>query len=250
MRVAVAGGTGVVGRHVVESLEQAGHETVVLARSLGINVATGEGLISALDGVNAVVDCSNVQTMRASASELFFGAATRNLLTSGRAAGVRHFVALSIVGIDKTEFGYYRGKRLQEELLLADERPSSVLRATQFHEFAAQLLDRMRGPVVMVPRMRMQPVAAREVGEALAEIAVGDPVGRAPDLAGPREEWLLDMTRRVQQARAKRRLLVPMRLPGAVGRHMAGGGLLPEGEGPRGKETFDSYLEEMASSGG
>jgi uncharacterized protein YbjT (DUF2867 family) len=222
----------------------------VLARSKGVNVATAEGLIEALEGVSSVVDCSNVQTMRASAAELFFGAVTRNLLTAGRAAGVRHFVALSIVGIDRVDFGYYRGKRVQEELLLADDRPSSVLRATQFLEFAAQLLDRMRGPVVAVPRMRMQPVAAREVGEALATMAVGDPVGRAPDMAGPREELLVDMVRQVLKKRSQRRLVVPLRLPGSVGRQMAGGGLLPEGEGPRGKETFAEYLAALGEASG
>ena len=221
---------------------------MVLARSRGVNVATGEGLIEALDGVASVVDCSNVATMRASASELFFGAVTRNLLTSGRAAGVQHFVGLSIVGIDRVDFGYYRGKRLQEELLLADDRPSSVLRATQFLEFAGQMLDRMPGPIVFAPQMRMQPVAAREVGEALAEIAVGDPIGRAPDMAGPCEELLVDLVRQVARRRGKRRLVVPMRMPGTVGKQMAGGGLLPEGEGPRGKETFEQYLKELDSA--
>jgi uncharacterized protein YbjT (DUF2867 family) len=250
MRVAVAGGTGVVGSHVVDSLEQAGHETVILARSLGVNVATGQGLMEALAGVRSVVDCSNVTTMKASASELFFGAVTRNLLTAGRAAGVQHFVGLSIVGIDRVDFGYYQGKRLQEELLLAEDRPSSVLRATQFLEFAGQMLDRMRGPIVFIPQMRMQPVAAREVGEALAEIAVGDPIGRAPDLAGPREESLVDLVRQVVRQRGTRRLVVPLRMPGAVGKQMAGGGLLPEGEGPRGKETFEQYLKDLQSATG
>src|SRR5487761_2599421 len=130
MRVAVAGGTGVVGQHAVENLEKAGHEAVVLARSRGVDVATGDG--------------------------------------------VRHFVAISIVGIDRVDFGYYRGKVVQEELLLAADRPSSVLRATQFHEFAGQMLDRSRGPLAVVPRMLVQPIAAREVGEALAELAVGE----------------------------------------------------------------------------
>ncbi len=249
MRVAVAGGTGVVGRYVVESLEKAGHETVVLARSHGVNVATGDGLIDALAGVTSVIDCSNVATRKASASELFFGAVTRNLLTSGKAAGVRHFVALSIVGIDRVDFGYYRGKRVQEELLLADGRPSSVLRATQFHEFAGQLLDRARGPLVAAPRMRMQPIAAREVGEALAELAVDEPVGMAADLAGPREESLVDLMRQLVKARGQRRLVVPVRLPGAAGRAMAGGGLLADGEGPRGEQTFAQYLAGLGSGG-
>lgn len=248
MKIAVAGGTGVVGRHVVHNLEGSGHETVVLSRSLGIDVASGEGMPDALDGVDSVVDCSNVTTMKASESELFFGAVTRNLLTFGRAAGVAHYVALSIVGIDKVDFGYYRGKRLQEEMLLADDRPSTILRATQFHEFAGQLLDRARGPFVPIPRMRIQPVAAREVGEALAEIAVGEPAGRLPDMAGPQEEQLADLAKQVQQLRGKRRLLVPVKLPGSVGRMMVGGGLLPEGDGRRGKETFAQYLKDLASA--
>jgi uncharacterized protein YbjT (DUF2867 family) len=249
MRVAVAGGTGVVGRHAVENLQKAGHETVVLARSNGVNVASGEGLLEALEGAAVVVDCSNFSTIKASESERFFGAVTRNLLTSGQAAGVRHFVAVSIVGIDRVDFGYYRGKRVQEELLLAADRPSSVLRATQFHEFAGQLLDRSRGPVAVVPRMRMQPIAAREVGEALAELAVGEPVGMAPELAGPREESLIDLVRQVLKARAQRRLVVPIRLPGAVGKGMTGGGLIPEGEGPRGEQTFADYLAALGPTG-
>lgn len=249
MRVAVAGGTGVVGRHAVENLEKAGHEAVVLARSRGVDVATGDGLLDALEGVSAVVDCSNVTTMKASESERFFGAVTRNLLTSGQAAGVRHFVALSIVGIDRVDFGYYRGKVVQEELLLAADRPSSVLRATQFHEFAGQMLDRSRGPVAMVPRMMVQPIAAREVGEALAELAVGEPVGMAPELAGPREESLLDMVRVIAKDRSQRKLVVPVRLPGAVGKAMAGGGLLPQGEGPRGEQTFAQYVAGLGPSG-
>ncbi|HEX4018761.1 MAG TPA: NAD-dependent epimerase/dehydratase family protein [Frankiaceae bacterium] len=242
MRVAVAGGTGVAGRHVVETLEKAGHETVVLARSLGVDVATGEGLLEALEGVSTVVDCSNVSTMKASESERFFGAVTRNLLTSGRAAGVGHFVALSIVGIDRVDFGYYRGKVAQEALLLADDRPSSVLRATQFHEFAGQLLDRSRGPLVVVPRMRVQPVSAREVGEALAELAVGEPVGMAPELAGPREEDMVDLVRQMAKVRPQRRFVMAIKLPGAAGKAMTRGGLLPEGDGPRGEQTFAQYL--------
>jgi uncharacterized protein YbjT (DUF2867 family) len=250
MRVAVAGGTGVVGTHVVEALEQAGHETVVLARSKGVDVASGQGLGGALAGASAVIDCSNVATMKASVSEAFFAAATRNLLAAGKNAGVRHYVALSIVGIDRVDLGYYRGKLVQEQFLLADSRPASVLRATQFHEFAGQLLDRMRGPIVVTPRMRMQPIAAREVGYALADLAVGDPVGMAPDLAGPREEALVDLVRQVLRVRAQRRLVVPVRLPGPAGRAMAGGGLLPQQPGPRGEQTFAQYLAGLESAVG
>lgn len=184
-RVAVIGGTGVVGRQVVATLEERGHRCVVVARSTGVDVTTGSGLTEALAGCDAVVDTSNVTTMSRKRSVAFFEAATGNLVESARAAGVGHVVALSIVGCDRVDFGYYDGKRRQEAILLSSEVPASVLRATQFHEFPGQVLDRTKGPVAVLPDMLMQPVAAADVGVALADLALGDPVGRAPDLAGP-----------------------------------------------------------------
>lgn len=242
MRVAVAGGTGLVGRLVVAALDGAGHEPVVLARSRGVDVTTGAGLDPALAGVEAVIDVSNLTTTRRQRSVDFFTAATTRLLDSGRRAGVRHHVALSVVGADRVDFGYYLGKRRQEELLLESGAPVSVLRATQFHEFAGQLLDRSGGPVAVVPRMRMQPVAAREVADALVALATGPAVGLAAELAGPRPEQLVELTRRMLAARRSRRLLLPVRLPGAVGRGMVGGALLPAGPGPRGRQTFEQWL--------
>ncbi|MDQ1633543.1 MAG: hypothetical protein QOJ32_352, partial [Frankiaceae bacterium] len=162
-RVAVAGGTGLVGRHVVDVLRERGDDPVVLSRSAGVDLVSGSGAADALRGCEAVIDVSNVTTTRRAPAEAFFGAVTRTLTTAGIEAGVRHLVALSIVGIDRVPFGYYFGKRRQEELLRASELPSTVLRATQFHEFAGQLLARSPGPVAFVPRMRAQPVAAREV---------------------------------------------------------------------------------------
>ncbi|MEY9877241.1 uncharacterized protein YbjT (DUF2867 family) [Streptacidiphilus sp. MAP12-33] len=242
MRIAVAGGTGAVGRLVVDAAQAAGHETVVLARAAGVDLLTGDGLPAALKGADAVVDVCNVTSMGARRSVAFFEQTTGRLLEAGRAAGVGHHVALSIVGCDRVDFGYYLGKRRQEELVLASGVPGSVLRATQFHEFAAQLLDRSRGPVAVVPVMRSQPVAAREVAEALVRLAEQAPVGQAPELAGPREENMPDLTRRVLRARGRRTPVLALRLPGAVGRAMAGTGLLPTGPGQRGTETFDAWL--------
>jgi uncharacterized protein YbjT (DUF2867 family) len=242
MRIAVAGGTGAVGRTVVEAAQAAGHETVVLARSAGVDLISGDGLDPALKGATAVIDVSNVTAMGARRSTAFFEQATGRLLEAGRRAGVRHHVALSIVGCDRVDFGYYLGKRRQEALVLGDGVPGSVLRATQFHEFAAQLLDRTRGPVAVVPVMRSQPVAAREVAEALVRLAEQDPVGMAPELAGPREEVMTVLVRRVLRAQGRRTPVLPLRLPGATGRAMAGDGLLPTGPGQRGTETFDAWL--------
>src|SRR4029077_10240773 len=114
----------------------------------------------------------------------FFGVGTTNLLRAGERAGVRRHVLVSIVGADRVDLGYYLGKRRQEALALGSGRPVSILRSTQFHEFAGQLLDRSRGPVAVIPRMRIQPVAAHEVASALAALVRG-PLGLAPELAGP-----------------------------------------------------------------
>ncbi len=248
MRVAVAGGTGVVGRHVVGLLRERGQEPVVLARSHGVDVLTGAGLEQQLTGVEAVVDVSNVTTTSRRRSVAFFTGSTGRLLEAGRRAGVRHHVALSIVGVERVDLGYYAGKRAQEQLVLAGPVPGSVLRAAQFHEFAGQLLDRVRGPVAVIPRMLVQPVAAREVARALVDLAAAPPVGVAPELAGPQELELVELARQVQHARRSRRPVLGVRLPGRGGRAMAQGALLPTGPGPRGQQSFDQWLADSCRS--
>ncbi|HEX3706204.1 MAG TPA: 3-beta hydroxysteroid dehydrogenase [Mycobacteriales bacterium] len=243
MRVAVAGGTGVVGRHVVAAVRQAGHDSTVIARSAGVDVVSGEGLDPALEGVSVVVDVCNVAALSKAKSEAFFTAATTNLMAAGERAGVGHYVVLSIVGCDRVDLGYYFGKRLQEQLALAGPLPVSILRATQFHEFPAQLLERSPGgPVSIVPRMRSQPIAAREAAAALVDMAVGEPVGMAGDIAGPEVHEMADLVRLVLRSRGSRRAVVGMRLPGATGRALAGDGLLPDGSGKRGTQTFAEWL--------
>lgn len=243
MRVAVVGGTGVVGRTVIGALRQAGHDAVVVARSHGVDVLTRAGLDDALSGAEAVVDVANVATLRRSRAEDFFVTATTNLLEAEVRAGVRHHVVLSIVGVERVGTGYYAAKRAQEEAALAGPVPVSVLRSTQFHEFAEQMLARTTaGPVALVPRMRIRPVAAAEVGAALAELAVGPEVGRAPELAGPDVHELPDLVRRVAEVRGSRVRVVPVSVPGSAGRAMARGGLLPDPGARVGSRTFDDWL--------
>ena len=238
MRIAVAGGTGVVGRHVVRLLRAAGHEPVVLSRTVGTDLLTGSGLAAALVGVDAVVDVSGPQTVRRSAAVAWFERTTGQLLEQGRRAGVRHHVVLSIVGIDRVRSGYYAGKLRQEALALAGPLPVSVLRATQFHEFAGQVLHRTRvGLVAAVPRLRVQPVAAAEVAERLAALAAGPAVGRVPDLSGPRVEDLVDMARRLVRTSGARTRVLPLPPLG-----VPDGGLLPAEDAVHGHIDYSAWL--------
>ncbi|MEO6204384.1 MAG: NAD(P)H-binding protein [Mycobacteriales bacterium] len=242
MLIAVAGGTGVAGRLVVTEAQAAGHQTRVLARSTGVDLRRGTGVAAALDGVDTAIDATNLVTLRKSASVDFFSAVARNLVDASRAAGLRHLVVLSIVGCDRVDYGYYFGKRAQEDIVLCSDVPATVLRTTQFHEFTGQLLSRARGPVAVIPRMRTQPVAAREAAAELVRLAVGAPLGRAPELAGPQVLDQPDLARRALAARGARRTVLPLRIPGSMGRGLAGGALLPESDGPRGTVTFDAWL--------
>lgn len=238
----MAGGTGLVGAMVVEEVRRTGATPVVIARSAGVDLTTGSRLAEALDGVDAVIDASNVETLSAKRSVAFFEAATGHLLAAGAAAGVRHHVALSIVGCDRVDVPYYLGKRRQEALVAAGPVPWSVLRATQFHEFAGQLVERSPRPFAMALRMRTQPVAAREVAAALVAAALGEPAGRLPDLGGPRPEDLARMVRDVVRARGSRRIVVPVPMAGRTGRQVGQGGLLPGAGATLGTMTFDDWL--------
>ena len=240
MRIAVVGGTGVAGRYTVEAARAAGHDAVALSRSTGVDVETGEGLKAALAGVDVVVDASNAPSTGRRRATAFFEAAARNLQESGAAAGVRHLVVLSIVGVDRVPgFAYYDAKQAHEAAARTGPLPVRVLRATQFHEFAGQLLDRLAvGPVAPIPSMRVRPVAARTVGEHLVAVAVGPDLDRPAEVAGPEALPLVDLARRTARARGTRTLVVPLHVPGRAGAALRSGALLPgsdavvDGPGP------------------
>ena len=243
MRIAVAGGTGVVGRLVVEVARDRGHEVVVLARSTGIDLTTGSGLLDRLAGVDAVIDTTGVATQKRAETEAFFGGVSEHLLAAGVRADVGHHVVLSIIGIDDVDTGYYAGKRRQEQVVASGPVPWSVVRAAQFHEFAEQALGFVRvGPFSLVPRMLSQPIAAVEVAGALVDRVEAGPIGRAPDLAGPEKLQITDLARQVSKARGLGRRVVPVRLPGVAGKAMRSGALTPRTDGPRGQICFAQWL--------
>lgn len=243
MRIAVAGGTGQVGTHVVAAAEERGHEVVVLTRGNGVDLVAGTGVTAALEGADAVIDVASVTTLDAAASVAFFEATTRTLLAAEAQAGVGHHVALSIVGIDRAPEGYYAGKVAQERLVERADVGWTIVRATQFHEFAEQVYERAKiGPFHIAPKMRTQPIAAREVGEHLVTLAEAGPAGRARELAGPREESLPDMVRRLARARGSRAWIPAIALPGASGRAQRDGSLLPGPDAILGSQTYADWL--------
>ena len=246
MKIAVAGGTGVVGRYVVEVLRAEGHDAVALTRSEGVDLTTGVGLDAALDGADAVVDTANVSTLSADDAIRFFETATGNLVAASARAGVSHLVTLSIVGIDRIPHDYYAGKLAQERVVEGSAVPWSLLRATQFHEFASQLFDRAKlGRLHVAPRARVQPVAAREVGERLAALAVGAPQGRVADLAGPREERLDEMVKAYARRTGHDGWIPSVSLPGAQMKGMRAGYALPQPGATLGRQTFAEWLAEL-----
>lgn len=247
MRVAVAGGTGVVGSRVVEALRADGHDAVALSRRTGVDLTTGEGLDAAVEGVDAVVDTSNVSTLSADAAIRFFQTATGNLVAAAARAGVPHLVLLSIVGIDRMPHDYYAGKLAQERVVEASQVPWTILRATQFHEFAGQLFDRAKlGPLHLAPRARVQPIAARDVGAHLATLATGAPQGRAADLAGPREEAMDQMVKAYARRTGHRGWVPSVSLPGAQMKAMRAGLALPGSDAVLTTQTFAEWLRERS----
>lgn len=200
MKIAVIGGTGLIGSQVVERLNKAGHTAVPHSQSTGVDVITGEGVDGALAGADVVVNLTNSPTFD-DASPAFFRTSMETLLAAAGRSGVGHFVILSIVGVDLVpDLDYYRAKTLQEDLLKAGPVPYSIVRATQFMEFMESVLAMTAdGDVVRLPRTPVQPIAAADVAAAVAEVGVGAPVNGVVEIAGP-EVFALDALGRITVA--------------------------------------------------
>jgi uncharacterized protein YbjT (DUF2867 family) len=250
-KIAVAGATGRVGHHVVDVLKAGGHDVVAMSRSSGVDIITGNGLAEALAGVECVIDVASGPSPDQNAATEFFTTAARNLLQAGERAGVRHMVVVSIIGCDRFTAGYNAAKVAHERAMQAGPIPVSILRAAQFHEFVGMLMDWGRkGEVSYVPKMRTQLVAARTVAQALVDLATGPVPARrssgAPvsEIAGPREENLVDMARLLAAKRGD-----PARIEGVTDSTdpdsalYETGGLLPGPHATLAGPTFEAWLE-------
>jgi uncharacterized protein YbjT (DUF2867 family) len=195
VRIAVAGGTGTVGRYVVGVAEARGHQVVIVSRSRGVDLRAGVGLDQALEGVGAIIDVTNSGTTDREAATAFFTEVAGHLQAGGARHGAVRVVTLSIVGIDRpgvSDYGYYAAKLRHEQAALAGPVPATVLRATQFHEFAAQVQRWNRdGSVARVPPLRVQTVAARTVADVLVKLAEHAPAEPIIELAGPEQADLV-----------------------------------------------------------
>jgi uncharacterized protein YbjT (DUF2867 family) len=232
MRILVTGGTGTLGRAVVPAL--VGEEVLIMSRRGHVvaDLATGEGLDAAVAGVDVIVHLATGYTRGRDVP------AACRLVAAARRAGGPHVVYVSIVGVDRVPISYYRGKLAIEELLTESGLPHTILRATQFHDLVrVYLAAAARLPVVPVPDLRVQPVDIRDVAARLAELVVGPPRGRVPDLGGPEVLAFADLAR-IYGARR----VVRYRLPGRAFRAYRAGGHLAET--PGGEITFAQYLEE------
>ena len=192
MRIVVVGGTGLIGSKLAPKLRDDGHEAVVVGFPQ-INTLTGEGIAEALSGADVVVDVTNSPSFDDAAVLSFFTTSTRNLLAAEAAEGVRHHVALSVVGTERlSESGYFRGKIAQEELIKAGPIPYSIVHATQFFEFVQSIADgATTGNVVKLSSALIQPMAADDVASAVARVAEGAPINGVVEVAGP-EQFRLD----------------------------------------------------------
>jgi uncharacterized protein YbjT (DUF2867 family) len=251
MKIAVAGATGRVGRHVVDVLEAGGHDVVAMSRSSGVDVIAGKGLVEALAGVESVIDVASGPSPDREAATTFFITAARNLQEAGKRAGVQRMIVVSIIGIDRFTAGYMAAKVAHERAMLSGPIPVRVLRAAQFHEFVAQIVEwGKQGEVSYVPRMRTQLVAARTVAQALADLATDPRSAPAPagepvlEIAGPRAENLVDIATRLAARRSDR-----LRIEGvsnAADPDLAlyeTGALLPGPNATLAGPTFDEWLE-------
>jgi uncharacterized protein YbjT (DUF2867 family) len=210
MKITVVGASGLIGTKVVGLLEGAGHEVVAASRSTGVDVLTGAGLVEALEGANVVVDVTNSPSFEDDAVMEFFTTSTTKLVAAAKTAGVSHYVALSIVGVDGLpDSGYLRAKVVQEKIITESGLPYTILRATQFTEFTDAITDSMTvGDEVRVPDALIQPIAADEVASDVARAAVGGPLGGIANIGGPEKISFERMARDVLDRRGDDKTVV------------------------------------------
>ena len=249
MKIVVIGGSGLIGSKLVPKLREHGHEAVAASPNSGVNSVTGEGLAEAMKGASVAVDVSNAPSWEDSAVLSFFETSTRNLLAHEAAAGVRHHVALSVVGSERMlESGYFRAKIAQENLLKGSSIPYSIVRATQFFEFVKGIADLSTdGNTVRLPSALIQPMAADDVASAVARVAMGSPLNSTVEVGGPERFRLDELVRRGLAAWNDPREVVTDPHARYYGIAISERTLVPDDDAQLGETRFETWLTQPAA---
>jgi uncharacterized protein YbjT (DUF2867 family) len=213
MKIVVIGGTGLIGSKTVERLRKEGHEVVAASPSSGVNTITGEGVAEAVAGAEVVIDLANSPSFEETAALEFFETAGRNLLAAEEAAGVKHHIALSVVGAERLgDSGYFRGKMAQEKLIRDSGIPYTIVHSTQFLDFLGAIAkEGTDGEIVRVSSAYVQPIASDDVADAMAEVALSAPANGIVEIAGPERVRLSEIVARFLELTADPRRVVASR---------------------------------------
>jgi uncharacterized protein YbjT (DUF2867 family) len=250
MKITVLGGSGLIGSKLVNLLRQEGHDVVAASLASGLNTITGAGLDEALAGAQVVVDVTNSPSFEDKAVLDFFETSGRNIIAAEVKAGVKHHVALSVVGTERLqESGYFRGKMAQEKLIKASPIPYTILHATQFFEFikgiAAAATD---GNTVRLAPVLIQPMAAEDVASAVGRISVGSPVNGIVEMAGPQQFRLDELIRRVLRERGDPREVITDPHARYFGAELGERTLVPNDDARLAETRFDDWLSQAMVS--
>jgi uncharacterized protein YbjT (DUF2867 family) len=250
MKIVVIGGSGLIGSKLVDLLRERGHEVVAASPNTGVNTLTGEGLKEALVGARVVVDVANSPSFEDKAVMDFFLTSGRNLLAAEKAAGVKHHVALSVVGTQRlVESGYLRAKAAQENLIKASSIPYTILESTQFFEFIERIAkSALDGDVYRLSPALMQPIVSDEVVEALADIALGAPLNGTVEVGGPEAIPLDELVRQVLVARQDPRQIVADAHARYYGTELNDQSLIPGPKARIGSVTFSDWLRQSITA--
>jgi uncharacterized protein YbjT (DUF2867 family) len=244
----VIGGAGLIGAKLVKNLLRRGRQVVAASRSTGVNAVTGEGLAEALAGAQVVVDVANAPVWEDDAVMAFFETAGRNLLAAETIAGVRHHVALSVVGTDRLlASGYFRAKLAQENLIKASKIPYTIVRATQFFEFVGAIAQLATdGQTIRLPPARMQPILSDDVAAELADVAEAEPLNGTVDLAGPEPIRMDELVQRFLSANRDTRTVITDVDAPYYGIQVDDQSLVPNGPSRIGPTRFEDWLSSQS----
>ncbi|HEV7486724.1 MAG TPA: SDR family oxidoreductase [Thermoanaerobaculia bacterium] len=244
MKIVIIGGSGLIGSKVVRKLSEQGNEAVPASPNTGVNTLTGDGLAEVLKGAAVVVDVSNSPSFEDTAVLNFFRASTTNILEAEAAAGVRHHVALSVVGTDRlSESGYMRAKIAQEKLIEQSSIPYSIVHATQFFEFLKSIADGATdGETVRLAPVLIQPMAAEDVATTVARVAVEAPLNGIVEVAGPEQFRLNEIVRRYLGAGDDRRSVIADPNARYYGAKLGERALVPANTATLGETRFEDWL--------